>query len=272
MTPQPVGLFEHLYDDAAIFPPGNAALEDAVPAHRDWLASPYAATVGVFVCSAARLDDLARLGADFPVSVTVPDGPQGLAAVLGRDDLDVVAIEVPVSGDPGDALAAAVRRTQVFAEVRLPDLTPDVARRLVDAGVQLKVRTGGAEAAMFPSAPALAAGIVTAVGAGLPFKLTAGLHHAVRHRDPATGFEHHGFGNVLAATAAASSGAGASDVAAVLDTTDPGAVVDLLRGLSPGEVGAARQQFRSFGTCSIQEPLDDLAALGLLPAAAGAGA
>jgi hypothetical protein len=272
VTARPGGLFDELYDDAAIFPPGNAPLEAAVPAHRAWLSSPHAATVGVFVCSAPRLDELAGLGADFPVSVTVPDGPGGLPAVLERDDLDVVSVEVPLTDDGGQALDRAVRRTQVYSEVRLADLTPSVAERLAAAGIHLKLRTGGADAAMFPTAAALAGGIVTAVRADLPFKLTAGLHHALRHRDPATGFEHHGFGNVLAATAAALDGAPAPDVAAILDTTDAATVVARLRALSGAEVAAVRGRFRSFGTCSIQEPLDDLAALGLLPAATGADA
>lgn len=286
MTGPHAGLFRGLYDDAAIFPPGNLPLADAVPAHRAWLRSPHAATVGVFVCSAGRLDELVALGADFPVSVTVPPpvvegagsgrhetpSRDPLPAVLARDDLEIASVEVPLAAVDWDLLADAVRRTQAFVEVRLADLTPALAARLAAAGMRLKVRTGGADASMFPPPEALAAGIVTAVSADLPFKLTAGLHNALRHRDPDTGFEHHGFGNVLAATAAAQAGADVPQVAAVLDTTDPDAVVRALRGLSEQELAAVRRQFVSFGTCSIQEPLDDLAALGLLPAPTGADA
>lgn len=267
MTGPRTGLFDGLYDDAAIFPPGNAPLDEAVAAHRAWRTSPHAALVGLFVCSPARLDELAVLGADFPVSVTYP--PVVEEAVYGRHEshetLEVASVEVPYAEDAWGTLAAAVRRTRVFVEVPLRELTPGLADRLAAAGMLLKMRTGGADASMFPAAAALAEGIVTAVAAGLPFKLTAGLHNALRHRDPETGFEHHGFGNVLAATAAALDGADAAAVAAVLDTTDAPAVVRRLRDLSGDEVAAVRRQFLSFGTCSIQEPLDDLAALGLLP-------
>lgn len=274
MTAARAGLFDGLLDDAAIFPPGNAPLEEAVPAHRAWLASPSAALVGVFVCSAGRLDDLSRLGADFPVSVTLPEGPGALASVLARGDLEIVSVEVPCTDDDDTwrGFEDAAHRTQVHAEVALGDLTPGLAERLASAGIRLKLRTGGAEAEMFPTAAALARGIVTAVGADLPFKLTAGLHAAVRHRDPETGFEHHGFGNVLVATAAGLRGADLADVAAVLDTRDAATIARELRQLSATEVTAVRRQFRSFGTCSIQEPLDDLAALGLLEAPTGAGA
>ena len=45
------------------------------------------------------------------------------------------------------------------------------------------------------------------VDRGVAVKCTAGLHHAVRHTDPATGFEHHGFLNVLLAASALAEGA-----------------------------------------------------------------
>ena len=44
-----------------------------------------------------------------------------------------------------------------------------------------------------PSEAELAAVVAACAGPRLPFKLTAGLHHAVRHLDPETGFEQHGF-------------------------------------------------------------------------------
>ena len=43
--------------------------------------------------------------------------------------------------------------------------------------------------------------LVAAVSAGLPFKLTAGLHEAVRHTNAETGFTHHGFLNLVLAAA-----------------------------------------------------------------------
>ena len=80
--------------------------------------------------------------------------------------------------------------------------------------------------------------------AGVPFKATAGLHHAVRHDGE------HGFLNLLAATAAPSGG-----IEAVLAEEDA-AKLDL--------TGADRSLFVGFGSCSWREPVDDLVELGLL--------
>src|SRR5204862_5582864 len=92
------------------------------------------------------------------------------------------------------------------------------------AGVPIapKFRTGGLAAELFPTPVELAAVICACRDRGLPFKLTAGLHHALRHTDPETGFIHHGFLNVLVAAAqAVHQAAEVADVAATLAGTDP---------------------------------------------------
>ena len=95
----------------------------------------------------------------------------------------------------------------------------------------------------------------------LPFKLTAGLHHAVRHTDPDTGLIHHGFLNVLAATLAAAGGG---------EPRRPGRHPRRHRRPPPRRaIRAALDQPRplwvGFGSCSIDEPVTDLTNLGLLP-------
>ena len=75
-----------------------------------------------------------------------------------------------------------------------------------------------------PTSSQLAACIEAALDRELPFKCTAGLHNAVRHRDEETGFEHHGFLNVLLATRTSLDGGGPEEVARVLDETDGAAL------------------------------------------------
>jgi len=130
---------------------------------------------------------------------------------------------------------------------------------------RLKFRTGGADTDAFPAAHELAASVEAAIDREVSFKCTAGLHNALRHRDDATGFEHHGFLNVLLATRATLDSAGIDEVAAVLERHDPADVVGAVREVGEPGLESARRWFRSFGSCSVREPLEDLSDLDLLP-------
>ena len=68
---------------------------------------------------------------------------------------------------------------------------------------------------------------------------------------------------VLLAVAAALEGADPGEVAAVLGDRDAEQVAAEISGLGPGETVMVRSLFASFGTCSTDEPVADLAALGL---------
>ena len=134
---------------------------------------------------------------------------------------------------------------------------------LQDGNVHLKFRTGGLEARLFPTPQELAEVIAESVRRQVSFKLTAGLHRAVRHTDPATGFTHHGFLNIALATDAAAQGAGPER-----SQGDPGKRRpdrDWPLTLWTLATSSWRQWFHSFGTCSIAEPLESLAAMGLSP-------
>ena len=85
----------------------------------------------------------------------------------------------------------------------------------------------------------------------------------MRHTDPATGFEHHGFLNILLATRTSLDGGGPDDVAKVLDQTDGAALAERILG-DPDEATRTRRWFRSFGSCSVLEAHEDLVELGLV--------
>jgi len=179
-----------------------------------------------------------------------------------------VEVPVPEQNSLDGALRAldAVLPADVTGFVELPWNAVDdaVCARLAGSRHRLKIRTGGVTRDSFPSEEVLASLIGHAVRRRVPFKLTAGLHQAVRHRDPVTGFEHHGFLNVIAAATAALDGAEARTVCSLLATQDNERLVEVMRDLDAGTALAVRQQFLSFGTCSIDEPLDDLQTLRLL--------
>ncbi|SNR59180.1 hypothetical protein [Blastococcus mobilis] len=275
-------LLRGLCDDAAIFPPGNLPLDRAVPAHREHRAAGHAGLVGAFVLDADRLPQLAGLvagrpGGSLDVALTVAD-PASAAAALsvaeGIAAVRVVGLEVAVPaglavGEVVPVLDAAVdgrRGVTVFVELPRDERRPDLVRALAGTGLLAKLRTGGVRAELYPGEEELARAVVATARAGLPFKATAGLHHALRNTDPRTGFEQHGFLNVLTAVDAALSGADVDDVEQLLAERDPDVVTGRIRAAA-GRAPRVREQFRSFGTCSIAEPRDELVALGLLDSA-----
>lgn len=56
-------LYRHLVDDAAMFPPGELPLTEAVPAHHAHRAASYAELVGAFVCTDEDLMKVAEAAA-----------------------------------------------------------------------------------------------------------------------------------------------------------------------------------------------------------------
>ncbi|NES14661.1 hypothetical protein G3554_10765 [Micromonospora sp. PPF5-17] len=272
-------LFAGLVDDAAVFPPGSASLPDAVTAHHRHRAAWYADLVGPLLLPASALPDLPGLlepEAALAVGV-IGDVPVGrLEAALAEADprLTVRQVEAAVAKrgeDPQPGLADLVKLaerlagTTVYAEIPLTfglmgALDTVAEARAGGLPVAAKFRTGGLAAELFPTPVELAAVICACRDRGLPFKLTAGLHHAIRHRDPETGFTHHGFVNVLAATLAAVAGAEVDGVAELLAATDPVRVVERARA----HRDADRPLWVGYGSCSISEPLTDLIRLGLM--------
>jgi hypothetical protein len=71
-----LGAFAAMLDDAAVFPPGDLPLGEAVTAHRGHRRSGYAGLVGSLVLPGASLGAAALLLADeadpVPLSVTLP--------------------------------------------------------------------------------------------------------------------------------------------------------------------------------------------------------
>jgi hypothetical protein len=270
-----------LCDDAAVFPPGNATLPDAVAAYLDRRGTWYAALAGPLVVHDGLLDALAALlpaGAALPLSVTVPGGPQGLPRVLDRAaalPVRLVSVEIAVpAGTAPDGAAVApppAGGPDVYVEIPRDDRRAAFLT-VLPAGILAKFRTGGIRADLHPGEDELAAGLAAVVAAGRPFKATAGLHHAVRHTDPATGFEQHGFLNVLLATDTLLRGGTAADAAALLAERDGAVVAGRVHDLDAARVDRARAAFRSFGTCSITDPLADLVQLGVCTAPPTEGA
>jgi len=276
-------IFGGLLDDASLFPPASLPMADAVAGHLRHRAAWYREMSGPFVCADAKIIELSAAltaagVAELDLALVLPGGAAGLDAavdgVFADPRLRLRAVELPAAALESITtaiadVAAALDRTPLagaaaFIEVPARDLTTAAARAVDDRRYLAKVRTGGNTAKAFPDDQTLADCLVTLAQARLAFKCTAGLHHAVRHRAADTGFEHHGFLNVLLALAAALDDAGREQVAAELADRDAVRVAAKISNLDVETVSAVRSLFTSFGTCSTDEPVNDLVTLGLV--------
>lgn len=270
--------FVQFIDDAAVFPPGNAPLDRAVREHREHQGAEYADLIGGLVISDVRLPELTELIGDtgdadpLAINLVVSGGVgaiEGAVKWASRSPavrLDVVEFALRDEDDLSRNAQRAIAMLDTLEEelggattyVEMPRLDGEpshswqaAVEELAAREIPLKFRTGWLDPVSAPTPEELAACIDTALDHELPFKCTAGLHHAIAH-DGA-----HGFLNVLAATVASLDG---GDVAGALHETDPAAVSAVVR--AEGQRG--RRWFRSFGCCAVLEPHEDLVDLGLV--------
>jgi hypothetical protein len=267
-------LFAGLVDDAAVFPPGSATVPDAVSGHREHRAGWYADLVGPLLLPASVLPSV-KPEEPLAIGVVGDGGVDALPPAVETADprLEIRQVEVAVAKrgeDPQPGLRRLLTLLAGWPFIGYAELpltwgllaALDTLAEARAAGVRVAVqfRTGGLAAELFPTPVELAAVVCACRDRDLPFKLTAGLHNALRHTDPETGFVHHGFLNVLVATAAAVDGAEVAEVAELLAATDPVPLTEPARLHRDRE----RPLWVGFGSCSIMEPLTDLIRLGLI--------
>lgn len=278
--PTPPPLLRALVDDAAVFPPGNSPLADAVTAHARHRAASYGGAVGPLLVPAASAEDLlgvldeGRWQQDEPLRVGVVARP-GVDVRVLRDAVDRLATDprVRVAGaelgwypgwyaDLAGPLPLAVEMPRgpeggdAFAQVR--------SAHREGHPVVLKLRTGPTPTWPWPDEDELAS-FLRLVALEVPFKLTGGLHHAVRGSYPVDGVaqENHGVLNVLVATAAALDAGSPEEVRGLLAVSDGGALAELVAAWTPDTTARVRAAFTAYGCCTVTDPLGELATLGL---------
>lgn len=288
-------LLAGLVDDAGLFPPTSLTMPDAVDRHRADLAQGSPVLTHRFLCPVSRVGQLrAQLRADdsFRLALIADTGVAGLApavaAIDGTPETALASVEFPLTRVAETRPAAALRAAldaveEAVAAAGVADTAPlfvepaalsdvDGVKALVAAiaaddsarPLGVKLRCGGITPELFPTPEMLASAILAAASAGVQVKATAGLHHAVRHTDPETGFVHHGFLNLLVAVADAVAGADLGTVAGTLSVTDPAALLVRVADLDESSVAATRRAFASYGSCSTSEPVAEAKQLGLL--------
>lgn len=283
-------LLSSVVDYAGLFPPAKLAMGEAMANYVQNQMSPYSWMQGHFVVPASRLKELEELLPAFPLK------QWSLSVILAREwelEIDRVhsldnnnhiaipSLEFPPlpPADIERVLPRLPTGVDCFFEIPFNKDLETYLSVLQQNGASAKVRTGGITANAFPSATQLCQYIFALAEARVPFKATAGLHHPLpgnqrlTYEPDSPSTTMHGFLNV--AIVAAFIYWQKITLAEGLEILEESAS-DRFQFQEDGigwskyqlnisQLEEVRQRFfRSFGSCSFQEPIDDLKTLKLL--------
>ncbi|MFD2415573.1 hypothetical protein [Amycolatopsis pigmentata] len=265
-------------DVASLSPPGRAGTPDAVREYLEAGQGEYAGVLGLFVCQASRLPELitelikVRPEQPLPLSLSIDTDLGGLAKAVSisesrADLLSLRMVEAPAPPDVDDVWLERIAEFIPEDVVRVVEPRGgghkwlDSVRRVAEHGSWPKLRCGRLRDDSSLSVEEVASFLDVIISLnGASFKATGGLNRAVRHTDPETGATHHGFLNLLIATARTLSG---DDVREALAATDGRALADEAAALSEQAQHAVRGIFASCAWSSFAEGVEDLMRLGL---------
>ena len=290
-------------DYAGLFPPCSLELEPAIKNQAAYVRSAENWMLASFVLPVSRLNEAApfldAFNSDYPMRVSAlgpgEENPAKFKTALanivqeirrfqsthhGRAQVEQLEMALPKDGIDAsliDSIASEVAALKIKTFWEAPAaMAAKVIKLLQERAMSdrlgCKLRTGGVKADAFPSTAAVAGALAAAVSHKVPIKFTAGLHHPVRkHRDE-VGTKMHGFLNVLGAgVMAAEHGWNAEQCAAMLESEEPGDFRfsdDTFSwrdwSITPNRIEQFRTIVTSFGSCSFNEPREDLRFLRLL--------
>jgi len=162
--------------------------------------------------------------------------------------------------------------TKADAAERVAELLSENNAASAGRKLGFKLRTGGVTAEAFPSSGQIAMALMAAGTRGVPIKFTAGLHHPVRLFHDSVQTKMHGFLNVLGAGVLALEHDWTQrEITQMLEDEDAESLSfteDLFTWrewrISTEAIAGRRELVTSFGSCSFDEPREDLRALNLL--------
>jgi hypothetical protein len=172
----------------------------------------------------------------------------------------------------GDPQLRTFWEAPVETAERAIKLIADSNRAHANRKLGFKLRTGGVTANAFPTSTEIACVLCCAGTHQVPIKFTAGLHHPVRLFHDSVQTKMHGFLNVLgAAVLALEHDWTENQIAEMLDDEDPTAFSftdDSFAWrdwrVTTERIVEHRELVTSLGSCSFDEPRDDLRELNLL--------
>ena len=135
-----------------------------------------------------------------------------------------------------------------------------------------KLRTGGVTAEAFPASQQIGRALITAAKRRVPIKFTAGLHHPIRQFRDEVKTKMHGFLNVFGAAVLAAEYQWDEQQTSEMLEDENGASFSFSDDffawrewkIATDQIKTRRKLVTSFGSCSFDEPREDLRALNLL--------
>ena len=296
-------LLAHSIDYAGMFPPCSLGLDSAVRNQAEYVLSRDEWMLGAFVLSAEQFDAAKQLVSQFdaqhPLRIAAL-GPKTASAnaflealddanaatrSLSRHNVDLISISHLEMFLPKDVDIASLNEARsivgdlpVFWEAP-PDRTEQSVALLSEFNSDadsptfgFKLRTGGVTADAFPTSMQIAKALVAPATHQLPLKFTAGLHHPLRQYRGEVETKMHGFLNVLGAAVLAAEHLWDANQTAIMledENADSFSFTDDFFAWREWRIDIKRLQYRrrfvvSFGSCSFDEPREDLRALNLL--------
>src|SRR5215475_1961197 len=293
-----------LIDYAGLFPPAALDMRTATRKYAEHRESEYRWALGRFVVPVARLDEfekavegilpdggwegddfwrLSALGggdlssdlnriAEFNKKYATLDSPAGVAII------DIIEIKAARPADVEDAMRLTPTKLTPYFEIPISGDPTELIKSVAETEARAKVRTGGVTADAFPSSFDLARFIKICAEEDVPFKATAGLHHPMRsvnkltYEPDSASATMHGFLNVFLAAAFAQSGMDVDRLVELLEEKSPDVFQFNSGGVTWRDEMIVRGQLRNsrnllaiaFGSCSFEEPIEDLKKIGLL--------
>jgi hypothetical protein len=314
-------LLARILDDAALVSPGpRQEMADVIEAHLDARAGDHGGLLGSLVVPVSRLQEFVaelvkrRPAVPVPITLSVDTGlggvPKALSLTTSRAALLTTAmVEMPA---PHDVDSVWLERVTEFVpddvvavvEPRRPDADGSEdwiagVRRVVGHGCRPKLRCGGDRAGVFPGVTDVSRFLALVAASGRSFTASIGLQGAARHVDPETGFDHHGWLNLMVAVTRAlravpepaaggpDDGGGSSSgdddedgpveiavvdpspelveaVRAALDATDVDALAAEAAGVDEPTAARVRAHLSSFGSTAPADQGAEMARLGLV--------
>lgn len=293
-------LLASIVDYAGLFPPAQLNLSEAVATYDRAQASPHTWMLDRFVVPATRLHELVSLLLTASERMYVSK-PWSLSVILSQNwateleqidqiretasqqscQVNIRALEVaPLSPNEMQHVCLSLpAETEVFFEIPFDTDLDLYLNVLQQTNTAAKLRTGGITHDAFPGSMQLSQRVLSLAKAQIPFKATAGLHHALQgnyrltYQPNSMSTTMPGFLNLaILATFAYQQRITFAEALAILEErsitpfqfTDT-AITWRNHSLSVSEIERSRHQFfRSFGSCSFQEPIDDLHHFGFL--------